>query len=183
MTCPRSTSSWTRTNTRNWWTDRPPGRRPASDLRGRPRPGASAPLEVRSTSEHTDHDARSWFAPIDFSVCRERPIHFPFPSVAPTADLYVNIRYDHDSDQTNSKQQSLPEQRTGHPGHTSSSQKAPLALGYNPHFSASPASLARGRRGGTQRERCRPNDAGLRTIASEKTAGPIQSAFARRALW
>ena len=41
--------------------------------------GASAPPEARSTSGATDHDERSWFAPMKFFVCRERPILFTFP--------------------------------------------------------------------------------------------------------
>ena len=43
--------------------------------------GTSAPPEVRSTSGHTNHDLRSWFAPMKFFVCRERSIPFPFPRV------------------------------------------------------------------------------------------------------
>ena len=40
--------------------------------------GTSAPPEVRSTSGHMNHDVQSWFAPINFCVCRERFIRFPF---------------------------------------------------------------------------------------------------------
>ena len=41
--------------------------------------GASAPPEARSTSGATYHDDQSWFAPMKFFVCRERPILFTFP--------------------------------------------------------------------------------------------------------
>ena len=58
-----------------------------SGARSATKAGASAPGEVRGTSGATDHDARSWFAPIDFSVCRERSIRFPF-RVGPTVTIY-----------------------------------------------------------------------------------------------
>ena len=42
---------------------------------------------MRSTSDHTNHDVRSWFQPINFSVFQKRPTQTLLDTVAPTADL------------------------------------------------------------------------------------------------